>query len=273
MSRTPDYLDPKRRRVNRKAMLIAPSAVLLLWATITESGLIPGRFLPSPSRVVAAASDLEPGILTHSAATISIVVLAVPLATFLAIPIGLWMGRSRTVKTVAAPIIESWRPVPPVAIVPFFIMWFGFAWYAKVLLVSLGAFLIMIVGILEAMAQQNPTHLRIGLSAGATRDRFMWKVVLPGLIPQLLAPLRIAIAASLALAVIAEFMGATRGLGYVMNVAFNTYAMHTVMLCAIMLGIIGAGLDWLVRVIHRRLVPWSTRPSDVLLLSFAKELQ
>ena len=128
MSRTPDYLDPKRRRVNRKAMLIAPSAVLLLWATITESGLIPGRFLPGPSRGVAAESDLEPGILTHSAATISIVVLAVPLATFLAIPIGLWMGRSRTVKTVAAPIIESWRPVPPVAIVPFFIMWFGFAW-------------------------------------------------------------------------------------------------------------------------------------------------
>jgi ABC-type nitrate/sulfonate/bicarbonate transport system permease component len=174
------------------------------------------------------------------------------------------MRRSFIARSMLTPLIESWRPVPAVAIVPFFIIWFGFAWHGKLLLVALASMLVVIVGVLEAIDRIDPLYFRVALSFGAKHAKLVDEVLMPAILPPLLASLRIALAIAITVAVVAEFMGATRGLGHVLNVAMNTFATHTVVLCAIVLGLIGSLLDLGLRHIYKRLVPWAKTADEAV---------
>jgi ABC-type nitrate/sulfonate/bicarbonate transport system permease component len=146
-------------------------------------------------------------------------------------------------RSILTRLIESSRPVPAVALIPFFILWFGYSWLGKFVLVSLGTFLIVIVGATEAIDRLDPIFLRVAVSFGATNSQFLLRGALPAIMPSLLAPLRIALAAAATLAVVSN--------------ALSTFASHTILLCGLLLGAIGGGLDWLLRRLHRRVVGWA----------------
>ena len=246
-----------RRRTALLIRTFAVGALLGAWAIVSWLELVAPRFLPTPWRVVEAAIDLKPSIFVHALYTLGLVLVGLPTGALAALYVGIWMRRSFIARHMLTPVIESWRPVPPVAIVPFFIIWFGFAWHGKLLLVALGAFLIVVVGVVESIDRIDPLHIRTALSFGASSATLVDHVVLPAIGLTLLAPLRIALALSITLAVVADFMGATRGLGHVMHVASNTFATHTVLLCAVVLGVIGGVLDLVLRKLHERMTPWA----------------
>lgn len=257
-----------RGRRSRRILtgVVTVSLILVAWGLVSGLGLVEPRFLPTPRRVFHALTDLKPNILVHAAYTAGLVVIGLPVGTLAGVYVGLWMRRSAIARNVLTPIIEAWRPVPPVAIVPFFILWFGFAWYGKLLLVALGSFLIVVIGVVEAVDRLEPIFIRIGRSFGANRSTLVDHILLPAIVPSLLAPLRIALAVSITLAVIAEFMGATRGIGHVLNTALSTFAIHTVLLCAVVLGLLGGLLDYFLRRIHARLTRWAPRAEDAIQL-------
>jgi ABC-type nitrate/sulfonate/bicarbonate transport system permease component len=200
---------------------------------------------------------MDPSIVIHALYTIAIVIVGYVLGSATAIVVGLLLRQSFLLRRVLTPLIESLRPVPPVAIVPFFIIWFGFELKGKLLLISLGAFLIVVIGVVECIDRLKPIYLRVCLSLGGDNWAYLRRAALPAIMPGLIAPLRIALATSVSLAVISEYMGAIRGLGHVLNVAVNNTGTHTVLLVMIVLGMIGAGLDFVLRKVHSRAVHWA----------------
>jgi ABC-type nitrate/sulfonate/bicarbonate transport system permease component len=243
---------------------VGPMLVIGMWVVISWRGWVPQRFLPAPWRVLEAAGDLEPNIGVHAFYTAALVVTGLLVGVISALGIGFLLRHSFVFRSMVTPIIESWRPVPPVALVPFFIVWFGFMWSGKLLLVSFGTFLVLVVAVIEAIDRLNPVHLRTTLSFGGSNRHFLRYAALPGIVPGLIGPLRIALAVAITLAVVSEFMGATRGIGHVINVATSTFATHTILLCAITLGIMGGFLDWALRSAHRRFVHWSSTVEEAV---------
>jgi ABC-type nitrate/sulfonate/bicarbonate transport system permease component len=154
-------------------------------------------------------------------------------------------------------MIQSSRPVPPVAVMPFCILWFGFAIAGKVLFIALGVFLVVVIGVTDAIDQLNPTYLRVAASFGASNRRYLLYAALPGIGPSLLAPLRIAMSLAVSLAVISEYMGATQGLGYIINNAQTNFSTNTILLCTMLLGAIGSLLDLVVVQCHALVTSWA----------------
>lgn len=253
---------------NKVASYVLGSATVLtvvgLWSLAAWEQWVAPRFLPPPWRVASAALDLEPNILVHAASTAALVVGGFTIGATVGIALGLLLRESFVLRSILTPLIESSRPVPPVAIVPFFIIWFGFAWAAKLLLVSLGVFLVIVVAVVEAIDRVRPIYLRAALAFGASEWQFLCLAALPAITPGLLGPLRVGLAIAVALTIISEYMGATLGVGHVINVAMGTYATHTVLLCAIVLGVLGALLDKILRVLHARVVRWAESTEEAL---------
>ena len=214
--------------------------------------------------MLTAAFDVQPNILIQATYTTALIVSGMIIGGLFGTGVGLLVRQSFLARSALTGMIESSRPVPPVAMVPFFILWFGFSWLGKLVLVSLGTFLIVVVGVTEAIDHLDPIYLRVALSFGATNGQFLLRAALPAIMPPMLAPMRIALAAAATLAVVSEYMGATQGLGYVMSVALNTFSSHTILLCALLLGAIGGTLDWLLRTLHSRVVRWAKLADEAL---------
>src|SRR5262249_40366821 len=135
-------------------------------------------------------------------------------------------------------IIESWRPIPPVALIPFFLLLFGFSEIARILLITIGVTLVIVVSAKEAIGNIRPVLVKAAYTLGADDFAVLKHVILPAILPELISGLRIGLAWAMGLAVIAEFMGAETGLGYLLNVAKTTNALDRVLLLVFVIGVL-----------------------------------
>ncbi len=242
----------------------ASVALLVVWFTASWLEWVKPLYLPPPWRVVEAAFDIQPNILVHASYTLALIVVGFGVGVAVGFAIGLLVRQSFLLRSILTPIIESSRPVPAVALIPFFILWFGFSWAGKAVLIAVGTFLIIAVGVMNSIDRLDPVYLRTALSFGGTNWKFLRFAALPAIMPAMLAPLRIALANATILAVASEYMGATRGLGYVINIALNTFSSHTILLCVMVLGVIGGGLDLALRTAHARLTTWAKAAEEAV---------
>lgn len=230
---------------------------ILLWIVLTESGIIPTFYLPSPTEVTKAAMDLRTDIFFHIIYTTGTLVISYALGILGGVGLGIAMSYYPTLYSMLEKTIEAWRPVPPVALIPFFLLWFKFSLLGRVLLISLGVAMIVVIATLEAIQSTNPIHIRAALIFGANKSKLYSTIVLPAMIPKLRAGLRIALAIGMGLEIVSEFLGAQTGLGYIINVSKVTFSTHTILLAVILLGVISAILDLGLRFLLKKLSPWS----------------
>jgi len=242
------------------------AAIPVLWVCLSWSGVVKPLFLPDPARVVQAAWDIKhPNLLTHTISTLGLITSGYVLGVIGGFATGLILRHSFAIRNVLTPIIETMRPIPAVALVPFFILWFGYAMIGKVALIAIGTFLIIVIGVINAIDTLDPLYIRSALALGGNNRKFLWHAALPAILPAMLGHMRVALAIAITLTVVSEFMGATRGLGLVINSALNTFSSHTVMLVVIILGAIGSTLDALLSFLWRRLTLWPQEAREALL--------
>jgi ABC-type nitrate/sulfonate/bicarbonate transport system permease component len=235
-----------------------------LWSFVSAMGWIAPKKFPPPWLVWEAFLDLKPNILVHAGSTAILVLCGLAWGTFLGFSIGLLLRQSFIFRSTATAVIESMRPVPAVAITPFFLIWFGFDWFGKLLLVTIGVFLVIVIGVITAIDRIHPMYVRSAASFGATNWKFLCRAAYPAILPNMAGPLRIALALAITLAVVSEYMGATLGIGNVLNVAYSNYASHTILLCIIVLGLLGAILDKLLQALHSTATSWHASAEDAL---------
>ena len=178
---------------------IGTLAVLLtVWWTVAALQLISPLFLPPLQQVLAKLLTIagpqgfmDATLWQHLAASLTRIVLALLAAVLIGIPVGIAMGLSPTVRGILDPVIELYRPVPPLAYLPLMVIWFGIGETSKILLIYLAIFAPVAMSALAGVKSAQQVRIRAAQSLGASRAQVLWFVILPGALPEILTGLRI----------------------------------------------------------------------------------
>jgi len=248
----------------RSLAILGVLGFVIVWTMLSILNVVPRLLLPSPWRVILAIGDIGFALLVHVGATVVRVFVGFLLGSALGVGVGVWMQYDRRVFALLDGVVDTWRPVPPVALVPFFILWFGFAEVGKILLVTLGTGLVVTVAVVEAMERIPAGVVRWGLVTGVRRRHLFRLVLLPAAMPELRSGFRIALAIAVTLVVVSEFMGATYGLGYLINVSKVTLSTATILLGIIIIGLVSWTLDRVLRYGFDRACAWDIRAKGAI---------
>ncbi|HDH0709427.1 TPA: taurine ABC transporter permease TauC [Klebsiella aerogenes] len=243
---------------------VATLAVLLaIWWAVTALQLISPLFLPSPWQVLqklltiaGPQGFMDATLWQHLVASLTRIAIALVLAAIVGVPVGIAMGLSPTVRGILDPLIELYRPVPPLAWLPLVIIWFGIGETPKILLIYLAIFAPVVMSTLAGVKSAQQVRVRAAQSLGASRAQVLWLVVLPGALPEILTGLRIGLGVGWSTLVAAELIAATRGLGFMVQSAGEFLATDVVLAGIAVIAIIAFVLELGLRALQRRLTPW-----------------
>ena len=247
--------------------LALPIALLVLWQWLgTVAG---GVRMPLPTRVIGAAGDLlATGELPLAILqSLGRVFGGFAVAALVAIPLGLAMGTSKAVDRNLDPLVESFRPIAAIAILPLAILWLGTGTSASVLIVAYAAFFPMVVNTVAGVRRVNPTLLRAAATMGLSRLATLRTVIVPGALPAIGVGMRIALGVAWTAIVAAELAvgakaggGATGGIGQMMFI-FYAYSieLNRIVVCMIAVGVVALVLDRALQAGLRALMPWTAR--------------
>lgn len=233
-----------------KVLPIAAIIILIaLWEGTVRIFAISPNLLPPPSQVAAALWGLSvSGILFHyTIASLFRVTWGYLLAVAAAIPIGLLLGLWPLGRAIFNPMIQFLRPISPLAWIPLAILWLGIGDRPAIFLIFLAVFFPMLVSVMGSVAGIKITYLRIAQNFGLKGYRLYTKVILPAALPEILTGLRITLGTAWLVIVAAEMIAVKSGLGYLIIDARNSLRMDQVIGGMVVIGLIGLGLDYMIR--------------------------
>lgn len=237
--------------------------LLFIWWAITALHLIGPLFLPPPQQVLlkliqiaSAQGFMDATLWQHLVASLTRIIIALVAAVVLGIPVGIAMGLNETVRGILDPLIELYRPVPPLAYLPLMVIWFGIGETSKILLIYLAIFAPVALSALAGVKSAQQVRVRAAQSLGASRWQVLWYVILPGALPEILTGLRIGLGVGWSTLVAAELIAATRGLGFMVQSAGEFLATDVVLAGIAVIAIIAFTLELGLRALQRRLTPW-----------------
>lgn len=243
--------------------LVTLTLLLALWWLVTALRLIAPLFLPPPQQVLhqlltiaSAQGFMDATLWQHLAASLGRILLALLAAVLIGVPTGIVMGLSATARGILDPLIELYRPVPPLAYLPLMVIWFGIGETSKILLIYLAIFAPVALSTLQGVRNAQQVRLRAAQSLGASRWQLLRLVILPGALPEILTGLRIGLGVGWSTLVAAELIAATRGLGFMVQSAGEFLATDVVLAGILVIALIAFGLELGLRTLQRRLTPW-----------------
>lgn len=261
--------DPLYRKLSaRKTLTISLITSLLLvglWALVTEMGWVKPLFLPSPTQVFAKLKELlfdgfaNATLWEHTKASLFRVFSAFGLACITAIPVGIFMGINDYLKGILDPIIEFYRPLPPLAYLPLIIIWLGIGETGKIVLIYLAVFAPVCLSTRAGVKSVALEKILAAATLGASRWQIIRHIVIPGALPEILTGLRVGIGFGWTTLVAAEMVAATAGLGFMVLNAKDFLATDVVFTGILVIGAIAYGFDLIMRLLEKWLVPWKGR--------------
>jgi len=242
---------------------VATLLVLLAgWWLASHLGLVSPVFLPTPEAVarqfvlVARDGFVDANLLQHLGASLGRVAVALLAAGITAIPVGLAIGLSPVARGIFDPLIEFYRPIPPLAYLSLIIIWFGIGEVAKIILIYLAVFAPVAIATAAGVKGVPRDRINAARAMGAGRLQVVWLVVLPNALPEILTGLRIGLGVGWSTLVAAELVAATRGLGFMVQSAANFLVTDVVIMGILTIAAIALALELLLRLAERLLVPW-----------------
>jgi NitT/TauT family transport system permease protein len=243
------------------ALLAAPwLTILAVWYALAYSGLINPALLPRPDQVFDRFRQLLHDRLPMDVwMSTQRVFLGVALGILLAVPVGFLLGWYRGVRTFIDPVINFFRALPPIALIPLVIVYFGIGELAKVAILFYASFFAGVIVMYEGIAQIGPIYVRVARTLGATDGEIFGKVIVPLAVPHMLTALRVALGVAWATLVASELIAAQQGLGALIQNASNFFQLDIIYLGIICIGFIALAMDTALRLLARRLVSWQER--------------
>ncbi len=248
--------------LRRSGMILAPWAlVILLWYAIAFSGLIKPGLVPTPGQVAVRFWGLltKARLPTDMWMSTQRVFLGVTMGIVLAVPVGFVLGWYRQVRGFVDPLINFFRALPPIALIPLVIVYFGIGEFAKIVILFYASFFAGVIVMYEGIAQINPIYVRVAKTLGATDSEIFRRVIVPLTVPHMLTALRVSLGVAWATLVAAELLAAQQGLGALIQNASSFFQLDTIYVGIICIGLIALVMDLLLRMVARRLVAWQER--------------
>src|SRR5256712_3048098 len=150
---------------------------------------------------------------------------------------GFWVGRSRRLESMAAPLLDLVGPIPPFALLPIFIIWFGVGELPKLVFIAYATFLPVLAYTVDGVKSVNPLLIRSAYSLGASEMQIFRRVVLKSALPNIFVGMRVSLALSFSALVVAEMIGADAGLGYLIIDSRNFFRMANMFLAVSLIGV------------------------------------
>ncbi|GAA4342459.1 ABC transporter permease [Variovorax defluvii] len=244
-------------RIRRLAF---PLLLLAAWQFASTSLLdeTTRSLLPAPTTVAVAAWELivSGELLRHLVDSLRREFIAFCWA-LVAIPLGVAMGWWKPVHEQLDPLIEMLRPIPPLAWIPLSILWFGIGDTQNQFIIFLGIFFPILLNTITGVRSVEPNLVRAARCLGSGEGAVLRRVVLRAALPQIVTGIRIGLGVGWMALVAAELVGASSGLGFLINDARTLLRTDIVIVGMIAIGLVGLALDLLIRVLSRRALPWS----------------
>jgi ABC-type nitrate/sulfonate/bicarbonate transport system permease component len=240
----------------------AIAAFLAFWSLLSGAvvvlKLFNPIFLPGPWLVLGNVLDMaiRGQLWIHLAATLERVALGFGAGAVLGVGLGLAAGHLTPIRHIVEPLVELLRPIPPLAMLPMFIVWVGIGEISKVGFITYATFFPIFLTTITGVRQIDPILLRAAQSLGARGVGLFTRVILPAALPDILTGLRLGVALAFFVIVISEFIGAEHGLGYLINDGRNFFLVPQMLGAAVVLGLLGYAGNGLVRLLERRLTRW-----------------
>ena len=258
-TKCPSADQPLPQRYRTITRLAGMLALPLVWVFLTYVVGVSQRYLPAPDAVMSAVADLGGDFAIHSGITVFRVITGFFVGSALGVVIGILLYRSRILHEFLNPSLQALRSVPPIATIPFFLLWFGFSEWGKILLITFGVSINLAI-VAYQILQEKPDKYRYALHALGLDDHHLpWGIALPLVMERLLPTLRFSLAVSLGLVITSELLGSQYGLGYLIQASRSTFAIHVILLCTIVLGIVNAIADSQLVRLWGRLIFWRPR--------------
>jgi NitT/TauT family transport system permease protein len=224
----------------------------------TRSGFISPLTLPKPSDVLKTFQELyTSGLLfKHLLPSLSRLVVGATIGVLTGIMVGTLIGLFSYVRSALVPLVAAIFPIPKIALLPLFVIWFGIDEASKYALIAFGTFTPTVVATYGAVDNVDRTLIRMGQSFGLSWFSIVRKIVLPGAMPGILSGLRVSLAIAIILLVAAEMLGAEYGIGAYILEAGSLYDLERLFAGVIILSLLGVLISAAIGVIERRLLDW-----------------
>lgn len=260
-------LERRADRRDRWLTSVTFLAVFAIWAALTGSGLwqpiIKPIFLPSPVAVLEAFQRLladgyqgrslgyHVGISFYRFAT------AFSFCILIGVPLGLLLGMSRPIRAIIEPPIQAIRPVPKLALLPLFLIWFGIGNLSKIILIAAPVFPIIVISAMQAVRSVSQKKIQAAQALGANTLTIFRRVVLPASLPGIFTGIRVALSIGVTMLVGAELTATSEGIAWMALTAAEYLSTDIVLVGVLIMAIMGYTLDRIVRALEARLVHWS----------------
>ena len=246
---------PKRIR---GAGLIVFITLLMIAEWGTRAGWITNLTLPRPSDVILTLYELAAsGLLwTHLSLSLARLAAGAFLGAGMGVLVGVGIGLSSYMRAGLVPLVAALFPIPKIALLPLFVIWFGIDEVSKYALIAFGTFTPTVVATYGAVDNVDRTLIRMGQSFGLTRASIIRKIVLPGAMPGILSGLRVSLAIAIILLTAAEMIGAEFGIGAYILQAGALYDLERLFAGVTILSMLGVSLSFVLGRIEQKVLRW-----------------
>lgn len=248
----------KRRRYRLLSGFILPVIIIIIWQLIGSFGWVTKTVLPTPLEIILAAKNLAVSGVLFTNMKVSIIRAACGfvIGGGLGLALGTLVGLSAKSESLLDPTLQMVRTIPHLAITPLFILWFGLGEESKILLIGLGAFFPLYVNTFLDIRKVDSKLFEVARILEFSKWKQIKLLIVPSALPNILLGIRLSLGAAWLSLVVAELMGSTAGLGYMMMDARQFSNTDIVFVGIIIFAIVGKLTDSLVRLMEKHFLKW-----------------
>ena len=238
--------------------LVSPVALLLLWQLLLMAGIGDRRFFPTPTDIAARYWEMLASgeLLMHTAITLYRVFVGFFVGAIPGIAVGLLMAMFRPVRIFFDPLIASLFPIPKIALMPLFLLAFGFGDASKVAVVAVAVLFPVIINTYSGASNSEKIYWDVAKNYGASESVMFRRIVFFGALPMIFAGLRIGLAVSFIVLVASEFVATKAGIGYLIWNSWELLQVDIMFVGILTVGILGLIATVCLQEIERKVIPW-----------------
>jgi sulfonate transport system permease protein len=241
--------------------LLLPVALAVAWELAVRSGLSNGRLVPPPSVIWQTFSDLAATgeLQRHALATLWRVAWGFVLGVAAGTLVGAITGYSGLTHRLLDPSLQALRAIPSIAWVPLFILWFGIFEASKIILIAVGVFFPVYLGVMGAVISVDRKIVEVGRAFRLSGAAMVRRILLPAVMPAYVISLRAGLGLGWMFVVAAEFLGASTGLGFLLIDGQQLGKPAQIVAAIVAFAILGKCTDWLIALIAAPFLHWEDR--------------
>lgn len=235
--------------MNRRILpWILPAIIIVIWALVTMVfNLVSGLFFPSPLEVITSGYELivSGKLISAASYTLVNVLCGLALGAIVAIPVGILLGWSKTLEEMSKLVIGVLRPIPPIAWIPFSILWFGIGMIPAIFIIFIGCVFPILIYTLDGVKRTDKVLIESGQTLGANSFQIITKIVFPSAIPTIVSGVKVGIGIALMCTVSAEMIGSDNGIGQLILNSTQLFDTGATIVGMLTIGLIGLVFDFI----------------------------